>query len=342
MKKPVFQLGRRSNRDTLHVSSVEARECCRVHVATLASLIGRPRPTVDRSFSGPNGLATQACDRRFAARRARGAAYDGRMSASASPLIEFAETRRGEARLWFGYASLSLLCWMLYVVAGTDWVRGSWRLWEPAYEATWNLGPPILLGTLALPWVRWLQRRERTAAVRLGAHALGALVFAVLWQLLDFALSSAFFGRDHAVATFEQRIVWRSAWAVFVYTALVSGFGGALYARRAHRAALARAQAEAALVRAELAAISGKLNPHFLFNTLNSIIFLTRKDPGAAERALLSFARMLRYLLDSNRGAADRVSLREELDFVRDYLDLETLRLGTRLVGRMADRRCRA
>ena len=152
-----------------------------------------------------------------------------------------------------------------------------------------------------------------------------------LWQLLDFALSSWFFGTDHAVATFEQRVLWRSAWAVFIYTALVSGFGGALHARRAHRAALATAQAEAALVRAELAAISGKLNPHFLFNTLNSIIFLTRKDAGAAERALLSFARMLRYLLDANRGAADRVPLREELDFVRDYLDLETLRLGTRL-----------
>ena len=118
---------------------------------------------------------------------------------------------------------------------------------------------------------------------------------------------------------------------MFVYTALVSGFGGALHARRAHRAALLAAQAEAGLVRAELAAISGKLNPHFLFNTLNSIIFLTRKDAAAAERALLSFARMLRYLLDANRGAADRVPLREELDFVRDYLGLESLRLGARL-----------
>jgi sensor histidine kinase YesM len=84
-------------------------------------------------------------------------------------------------------------------------------------------------------------------------------------------------------------------------------------------------------MRAELAAISGKLHPHFLFNTLNSIIFLTRKDAAAAERALLGFARMLRYLLDANRGAADRVPLREELDFVRDYLGLESLRLGTRL-----------
>ena len=254
------------------------------------------------------------------------------MSAAVSPPLEpAAAAPHGDRRLWLGYAGLCLLCWLLYAIAGMGAERGSWQAWEAIYEATWNLVPPMLLGTLALPWVRGLQRRERSAPARIGAHALGALAFASLWHLLDFALSSWFFGRDHAVATFEQRVLWRTAWAVFVYTALVSGFGGALHARRAHRAALLAAQAEAGLMRAELAAISGKLNPHFLFNTLNSIIFLTRKDAGAAERALLSFSRMLRYLLDANRGAADRVLLHEELDFVRDYLGLEALRLGARL-----------
>jgi LytS/YehU family sensor histidine kinase len=85
------------------------------------------------------------------------------------------------------------------------------------------------------------------------------------------------------------------------------------------------------LVRAELAAITGKLNPHFLFNTLNSLIALTRKDSKAAEQALLRFAGMLRYVLDNKRSANERVALREEVDFVRDYLALETLRLGQRL-----------
>ena len=126
-------------------------------------------------------------------------------------------------------------------------------------------------------------------------------------------------------------MLWRTVWAVFVYLALVLGFGGALHARRAQAAALGAAQAESALVRAELAAISGKLNPHFLFNTLNTLLLLTRKDAAAAEQALLGFSRMMRYLLDSQRGAADRVSLQDELDFVRDYLALEALRLGARL-----------
>ena len=245
------------------------------------------------------------------------------VAASAAP--------RGDRRLWLGYAGLCLLCWLLYAIAGTEWLRGSWRIWEAAYEATWNLVPAMLLGALVLPWVRWLQERPWSIGRRLVAHALGAFVFAAMWQALDLGLAAAFFGPDHAIATFEQRVVWRSAWAVFVYTALVYGFGGALHARRAHRAALAAAQAEAALVRAELAAISGKLNPHFLFNTLNSIIVLTRKDARAAERALLSFSRMLRYLLDANRGGAERVRLQDELAFVRDYLALESMRLGSRL-----------
>ncbi|HEX7688334.1 MAG TPA: histidine kinase, partial [Burkholderiaceae bacterium] len=104
-----------------------------------------------------------------------------------------------------------------------------------------------------------------------------------------------------------------------------------LQARRARAAALAAAQAESALARAELAVISGKLNPHFLFNTLNSLIALTRKDARAAEDGLLRFAGLLRYVLDTKRSAADRVALADEIEFVRDYLALESLRLGPRL-----------
>lgn len=241
----------------------------------------------------------------------------------------------GERRLWLAYAGLCALSWALYAMAGTDWQRGGWRLLEGAYEATWNLGPPMLLGALGLPWARWLARRwaARPPAVlaKLAWHAAGALAFVLAWQALDYASAWWFFGPEHAEATFEQRVLWRAMWGVFVYVALVLGFGGALAARSAHRAALAAARAEAALVRAELAAISGKLNPHFLFNTLNSLIMLTRRDPAAAEATLLRFSRMMRYVLDTQRGAADRVTLQEELDFVRDYLELEALRLGQRL-----------
>ena len=240
-------------------------------------------------------------------------------------------TPRAPRAPWLAYAGLCVLCWLLYGMAGAEWQRGGWRLWEAAYEATWNLWAPMLLGAVVYPWVRWLLQHGVPGAVRLALHAAAALAFALAWQMLDFAASWAFFGPEHAWASFEQRVLWRALWGVFVYGALVLGFGSVLHARRAQANALAAAQAEAARVRAELAAISGKLNPHFLFNTLNSLIALTRKDAAAAEQALLRFARMMRYVLDHQRGAAERVALGDEVEFLRDYLALESLRLGPRL-----------
>lgn len=236
----------------------------------------------------------------------------------------------GDRRLWAGYAAACLIAWMLYVLAGTELQPGLWQLWEAIYQATLSLWAPMLLGIAVYPWLRWLQRRvpERLWPV---AHALAALLFAAAWQAGELALAWTLFSAEHAQAVLRQTVLWRAIWGVFAYAAIATGFTAALNARRARAAALAAAQAESALARAELAAISGKLNPHFLFNTLNSLIALTRRDAQAAEAALLHFAAMLRYVLAAKRETSERVALAEELDFVRDYLALETLRLGPRL-----------
>lgn len=248
-------------------------------------------------------------------------------SSSSSPSSHLSSDRS----LWLAYAGLCLLCWALYVMAGTDWQRGAWHMWKGLYLASWNMGPPIVLGCAALPWARWLQRRARPVPRLLALHAVAAAVFAAGWQSLDYAASVWLYGVEHSNATLQRMILWQAMWGVFVYVALMLGFGGALHARRANAVALGAARAEAALVRAELAAISGKLNPHFLFNTLNSLLMLTRRDPAAAEQSLLRFSRMMRYVLGTSTGSAERVTLQEELDFVRDYLELESLRLGSRL-----------
>jgi hypothetical protein len=232
-------------------------------------------------------------------------------------------------RLALAYAGLCALCWLLYAMAGAEWQRGPWKLWEAAYEATLNLWPPMVLGALVFVWVRSLQARPSLQRALL--HTAAALLFGALWQALEFSTLWLLFGPEHARAVLQQRVLWRLVFGVFVYVALALGFAGVLHARRAQASALAAAQAESALVRAELAAINGKLNPHFLFNTLNTLMLLTRRDAVAAEQALQRFARMMRYVLNTQRGSEDRVTLRDELDFVRDYLALEALRLGPRL-----------
>ncbi len=254
-----------------------------------------------------------------------------RLTVPASPSPAAGAAAPGSRRLWLGYAGICALTWGLFVLAGTEFQRGPWKVWEALLQSTLTLWAPALMGTAVYPWMRWVSRRSRPAWLLGLVHAGAALLFAGVWLLLDYGLSRALFGSEHADAMLAQYILWRAIWGLIVYAALATGFGAVFSARRARALAIAAAQAESALARAELSAISGKLNPHFLFNTLNSLIALTRKDARAAEQALLRFAGMLRYVLDSKRSATDRVDLQQELDFVRDYLALEALRLGPRL-----------
>jgi hypothetical protein len=234
-------------------------------------------------------------------------------------------------RLWLAYGASCLLAWGLYVLAGTEFDRGLDPIWLAIYQATTMLWAPILLGVLVWPVTRALHDSAWPASRAAGVHALAALGFAIAWLAAEYGFNAGLFGADHANAVLAAGMPWRLVAGMSVYAAIAVAFNAVLQGRDARSAAVAAAQAEAALAKAELAAISGKLNPHFLFNTLNSLIALTRKDPAAAETALLRFSGMLRYVLDTKRGAEDRVSLNEEVAFLRDYLALEALRLGPRL-----------
>ena len=92
---------------------------------------------------------------------------------------------------------------------------------------------------------------------------------------------------------------------------------------------LALAQSEASLKSAELANLKNQLNPHFLFNALNSIKALTISDPNLARNALTELSQLLRTSLTI--GNEQLVSLESEISFVKDYLFLEKLRYENRL-----------
>jgi two-component system LytT family sensor kinase len=85
---------------------------------------------------------------------------------------------------------------------------------------------------------------------------------------------------------------------------------------------------ERRLVEARLAALTSQINPHFLFNTLNSVSSLIRTDPNQARVMVLRLSKVLRRLL---RKHENFTSLREELSFIDDYLAIETVRFGEKL-----------
>ncbi len=76
-------------------------------------------------------------------------------------------------------------------------------------------------------------------------------------------------------------------------------------------------------------ALQAQLQPHFLFNTLNGIAMLTRKDPEAAEEMITSLSELLRIALDGERKP--EIPLREELHFIDRYIEIQRMRFGERL-----------
>jgi len=104
--------------------------------------------------------------------------------------------------------------------------------------------------------------------------------------------------------------------------------------RAAYQAAQAQQAREAELrelaSRAEIAALQAQINPHFLFNALNSISALIASDPAGADLAIEKLGRLFRYTLGASRRS--HVRLAEEWEFLRDYLAIEQIRLGTRLI----------
>ncbi len=114
-----------------------------------------------------------------------------------------------------------------------------------------------------------------------------------------------------------------------VYWALVGLHHALDYYRQVRAREVSAAQVEMRLVEAQLQALQRQLQPHFLFNTLHAISALVRRDPDKAEEMIERLSDLLRITLD--KVALQEVTLAEEIEYLRAYLDIEQVHFGSRL-----------
>lgn len=127
-----------------------------------------------------------------------------------------------------------------------------------------------------------------------------------------------------------QEVLFTSVLNNFLMSWLIIGVGHALlYARRAYERQRQTEQLQVRLVETRLEALRAQLDPHFLFNALNSIAEMVHRDAAAADRMLVGLGELLRSSLDHRLTRL--VPLREELRLLRHYLEIEKVRLGERL-----------
>jgi len=99
--------------------------------------------------------------------------------------------------------------------------------------------------------------------------------------------------------------------------------------QKAARLALEKSQLEAGLKQAQLDVLRARLNPHFLFNSLQNISVMTKQDPQTASRMLTRLGDLLRAAL--RQDSEPESTLRDEIDLTRTYVSMEQMRFGDRL-----------
>jgi two-component system, LytTR family, sensor histidine kinase AlgZ len=173
------------------------------------------------------------------------------------------------------------------------------------FEIAGLLEPLLLMQVLVLvafdPWVRRLPYGWGCAAVLLSTIAVVALAQTIDRRWLHLA----------------QVASWRALVLSLIVSATVL-----IYFNYRMRAL------SPALIAARLQALQSRIQPHFLFNSINAVLSLIRSEPKQAESALEDLADLFRALMADNR---DLIPLSEEIALCKQYLNLETLRLGDRL-----------
>src|SRR5690349_8881267 len=109
---------------------------------------------------------------------------------------------------------------------------------------------------------------------------------------------------------------------------LAAGYAREFFLRDQKRQRQA-AQLQAQLAEARLDALRMQINPHFLFNTLHAVSALVERDPGGVRRMIARLSELLRHTIESH--ATDEVPLREELAFLKRYIEIMEIRFQGRL-----------
>src|SRR5688572_632879 len=205
----------------------------------------------------------------------------------------------------------------------------------------------IYLAALLTPLIVWAGRRwplERQHLPRLIALHFG---LSIAWELLRLSLEAAFHltwnefwpiqppitvkGEISLLFIFGFHTGVVTYWVVLsIQTAIRNYARFQERAQAALRSDLRAAQLETQVAQARLGALKAKLQPHFLFNTLNAIVVLVRQQKGRqAEETLGRFSDLLRAVLADMD--AQEVTLARELEYLKLYLSIEQLRFSDRL-----------
>ena len=197
------------------------------------------------------------------------------------------------------------------------------------------------LFALATPLVLWASARlpiEKSNWIRSALlHVPISIVLSVLLTALGRVLIWLRFGypmgKPLTLESTTRFVISNFSEGIGIYLLIALSYYAYNYYQRYREGRLRTLQLEAQLSHAQLQALKMQLHPHFLFNTLHAISALLNKDVEAARKMITRLGDFLRLTLE-NSGSQE-VTLQQEMEFLRCYLEIERIRFQNRLVTRM-------
>ena len=227
--------------------------------------------------------------------------------------------------------SSTLQAWRLAVLTGKYATAPMVARLAAVNFAYWYVPALAALPILAL--AQRLRRAEIRPAALIAIHTCGAFVYAVIHSAAMMCTHIAIQDSMHPLSWWlkqaQRDFFTQLDWMLMTYGALVGVAYALDYRRDAERRTIAAAQLETRLVEAQLQALRHQLQPHFLFNTLNTVSALMRTNVEAAENVLDQLGDLLRMTLRAD--GRQEVPLHVELEILEKYLQIEQARFGDRL-----------
>jgi two-component system LytT family sensor kinase len=206
---------------------------------------------------------------------------------------------------------------------------------ELVFLAAWALLTPAVLAALR----RW-PLDAKPAYRPLLLHAVTVVVLATAHYAITIGLRSVVLYVTTGVSVRQSLrhasinlFVWSVFTSMFFYAVVVMVYTALRFRGLYVAEQLSAARLESELTRSKLDTLRSQLRPHFLFNTLNAISVFVTEDADKAQQMILRLSTLLRRSLDEE---AHEVTLRQELGFVNDYLDIQRGRFGDRLTVQLA------
>jgi len=251
--------------------------------------------------------------------------------------LQRAGSRWGRLVLWFAAFALMGVVEALQMRAGQR-LEDFTITWATALRRGFEMWIPS--GILGLGVV-WLARRfpfDRERWLRwAGLHLVLSLAYVVVFAVIHAGLLHGQRSVRGPILEFDtlvrKVVVFYSVTNIGFYWLLLVAHEGWVYFQRYRERERRATELESQLARARLEALRLQLNPHFLFNTLNTVAALVHSEPRTSERMVTRLSELLRASLDL--PGSQEVPLREELAMLEKYLDIEQVRFGDRLQVRL-------